>query len=111
MRHPASAYVQGINDLAAPIVLVFLVAAVEKNQQRKQEELKKDIEEEEVKQLDMPTLQNQKSNDQGGDAKYKGLSLEDIMDLPLDEFLAVEADAFWCLSKLIDDIQDNYTDM
>ena len=33
------------------------------------------------------------------------------MDLPLEEFLAVEADAFWCLSKLIDDIQDNYTDM
>ena len=47
----------------------------------------------------------------GSDAKYKGLCLEDIMDLPLDEFLAVEADAFWCLSKLIDDIQDNYTDM
>ena len=33
------------------------------------------------------------------------------MQLPLDEYLAVEADAFWCLSKLIDDIQDNYTDM
>lgn len=28
MRHPASAYVQGINDLAAPMVLVFLTAAV-----------------------------------------------------------------------------------
>ena len=24
MRHPASAYVQGINDLAAPILLAFL---------------------------------------------------------------------------------------
>lgn len=30
MRHPASAYVQGINDLAAPMVLVFLTAAVDK---------------------------------------------------------------------------------
>lgn len=24
MRHPASGYVQGINDLAAPLILVFL---------------------------------------------------------------------------------------
>lgn len=32
MRHPASAYVQGINDLAAPMVLVFLTAAVAKKQ-------------------------------------------------------------------------------
>jgi len=30
MRHPASAYVQGINDLAAPMLLVFLTAAVAK---------------------------------------------------------------------------------
>lgn len=29
MRHPASAYVQGINDLAAPFILVFLSARVE----------------------------------------------------------------------------------
>ena len=29
MRHPASAYVQGINDLAAPFTLEFLAARVE----------------------------------------------------------------------------------
>ena len=29
MRHPASAYVQGINDFAAPFILVFLAARVE----------------------------------------------------------------------------------
>ena len=34
MRHPASAYVQGINDLAAPMVLVFLTAAVAAKQKR-----------------------------------------------------------------------------
>jgi TBC1 domain family member 2 len=28
MRHPASAYVQGINDLAAPLQLVFLGAII-----------------------------------------------------------------------------------
>mgnify|MGYP000536486556 CR=1 FL=1 len=38
------------------------------------------------------------------ESKYKDLSLEDVLQLPLDDFLAVEADAFWCLSKLVDDI-------
>jgi hypothetical protein len=28
MRHPASAYVQGINDLCAPLLLEFLNGAV-----------------------------------------------------------------------------------
>ena len=39
MRHPASAYVQGINDLAAPIVLVFLAAAVENKKIREEKEM------------------------------------------------------------------------
>ena len=34
MRHPASAYVQGINDLAAPMLLVFLTEEVNKKQKR-----------------------------------------------------------------------------
>ncbi len=29
----------------------------------------------------------------------------------MDALLSAEADVFWCLSKLIDDIQDNYTDL
>lgn len=36
MRHPASAYVQGINDLAAPLILVFLGSIV--HEQRKSNE-------------------------------------------------------------------------
>lgn len=27
-----------------------------------------------------------------------------------ETLLSVEADTFWCLTKLIDDIQDNYTE-
>lgn len=37
-------------------------------------------------------------------SKYLDLQLEDIMTLSIEEFLAVEADAFWCLTKLVDDI-------
>ena len=41
-------------------------------------------------------------------SKYAELQLEDIRELGIEEFLAAEADSFWCLTKLIDDIQDNY---
>ena len=37
-------------------------------------------------------------------SKYRELVLDDIRNLSIDEFLAVEADAFWCLTKLVDDI-------
>ena len=37
-------------------------------------------------------------------SKYLELTLEDITRLSMEEFLAVEADAFWCLTKLVDDI-------
>ncbi|KAI7849226.1 rab-GTPase-TBC domain-containing protein [Circinella umbellata] len=68
IRHPASGYVQGINDLVTPIFEVFLSAYIDDNP-----------EEYDVSQLD-PTV----------------LSV-------------IEADSFWCLSKLLDGIQDNYT--
>ena len=35
---------------------------------------------------------------------YEILAEEDVLLLETNNFLAVEADAFWCLSKLIDDI-------
>lgn len=35
---------------------------------------------------------------------YETLSEEEVLNLDADSFLAVEADAFWCLSKLVDDI-------
>ncbi|KAI8145440.1 rab-GTPase-TBC domain-containing protein [Fennellomyces sp. T-0311] len=68
IRHPASGYVQGINDLVTPIFEVFLSAYIDDNP-----------EEYDVSQLDPAVLS------------------------------VIEADSFWCLSKLLDGIQDNYT--
>eukprot|EP00466_Bigelowiella_natans_P015726 jgi/Bigna1/85478/estExt_fgenesh1_pg.C_40175 len=68
IRHPASGYVQGINDLVVPFLMVFLAAKVGV----------------EPEHLDESHLLE------------KHLSL-------------VEADCFWCLSKLLDGIQDHYT--
>ncbi|KAI9317749.1 rab-GTPase-TBC domain-containing protein [Dichotomocladium elegans] len=68
IRHPASGYVQGINDLVTPIFEVFLSCYIDENP-----------EEYNVSKLDPEVLS------------------------------VIEADSFWCLSKLLDGIQDNYT--
>ncbi|KAJ7141474.1 RabGAP TBC [Mycena epipterygia] len=67
IRHPASGYVQGINDLATPFFQVFLSAYIDS---------------------DPETF--------------------DPAALPARALDAVEADSFWCLSRLLDGIQDNY---
>lgn len=69
IRHPASGYVQGINDLVTPFIFVLLAA------------------------------------------ELKGRSLEDLDLDGVDESVlnAVEASAYWCLTKVLSDIQDHYT--
>lgn len=70
IRHPASGYVQGINDLATPFLVVFLSEYLEPEG-----------------------------------------SMENWMlsNLTPENMLNVEADCYWCLSKLLDGIQDHYT--
>lgn len=69
IRHPASGYVQGINDLVTPFWQVFLGSYIT-------------------------------------DADIS--SGMDPGQLPKPVLDAVEADSFWCLTKLLDGIQDNY---
>lgn len=69
VRHPASGYVQGINDLVTPFWQVFLATYIADS----------DVE-----------------------------SGMDPGQLPKAVLDAVEADSFWCLTKLLDGIQDNY---
>ncbi|KAF5201105.1 Gtpase-activating protein gyp1 [Thalictrum thalictroides] len=68
IRHPASGYVQGINDLVTPFIIVFL-------------------------------------------SEHLQGSLENwsILDLSSQKISDVEADCYWCLSKLLDGMQDHYT--
>ncbi|KAJ7072071.1 rab-GTPase-TBC domain-containing protein [Mycena amicta] len=67
IRHPASGYVQGINDLATPFFQVFLSAYIDSDPE-----------------------------------------MFDPATLPTRALEAAEADTFWCLSRLLDGIQDNY---
>jgi hypothetical protein len=69
IRHPASGYVQGINDLVSPFWQVFLG-------------------------MYMTDPEIEFGMDPG--------------QLPKQVLDAVEADTFWCLTKLLDGIQDNY---
>ncbi|XP_031834710.1 TBC1 domain family member 22 isoform X2 [Nomia melanderi] len=71
IRHPASGYVQGMNDLVTPFFLVFLQEAV-------------------------PV------------SAWQDLENYDVASLQKEQRDIIEADSFWCLSKFLDGIQDNY---
>lgn len=74
IRHPASGYVQGINDLVTPFFLVFLRDYLD--------DCENLVPSSEVQVEDQLTLASRNS---------------------------IEADSFWCLSVVLDGIQDNYT--
>ena len=71
MRHPASGYVQGINDLLTPFLCVFLFDSSE-----------------------------------DGCSPLSAELMDGMDDAAFD---AAEADAYWCLTRLLDGVQDNYT--
>lgn len=69
IRHPASGYVQGINDLVTPFYVVFLQEMIPNNE------------------------------------PFETFSVDILTQEQRD---IIEADSFWCLSKFLDGIQDNY---
>lgn len=68
IRHPASGYVQGINDLVTPFLMVFLSEHLD-----------------------------------------GGMESWSVLNLSPQKISNVEADCYWCLSKLLDGMQDHYT--
>lgn len=72
VRHPASGYVQGMNDLLKPFFFVFLA----------------DRNNGELDQIE---------------------NLDNLDSFSEDELKIIEADCFWCFSKLLDNLQDVYT--
>ncbi|VEU22683.1 DEKNAAC103732 [Brettanomyces naardenensis] len=69
IRHPASGYVQGINDLVTPFFQVFLANYLK---------------------------------DESSVINF------DPKDTPKEVLNSVEADTYWCLTKVLDTIQDNF---
>jgi hypothetical protein len=85
IRHPASGYVQGINDLVTPFFQVFLSAYISKCFSS----------DDAIVSLIHPIT------DSNPEIFDPGLLPKHVLD-------AIEADSFWCLSRLLDGIQDNY---
>jgi hypothetical protein len=73
VRHPASGYVQGMNDLLHPFFFVFLIPYCP---------------------------------DHSIDELINFIDLQFLSEEKLQE---IEADCFWCFSKLLDGLQDLYT--
>lgn len=73
-RHPASGYVQGINDITTPFIVVFLNEFIE--------------------------------------IDFENFKIPENIEekISQDTFDEIEADTYWCLSKIMDSILDNYTD-
>lgn len=69
IRHPASGYVQGINDLVTPFYVVFLQEFISDNK------------------------------------LFETFHVDTLND---EQLKIIEADSYWCLSKFLDGIQDNY---
>jgi hypothetical protein len=95
MRHPASSYVQGINDLVTPLFAVFLsgiFAGV-------------DVSDGKI------LFERQPIKDNSG--QDEGLLQDDKEHdnwlVPEEVLSEVEADCYWCLTKLLACIQDHYT--
>ncbi len=93
IRHPASGYVQGINDLVTPFFLVFLRECLAKAGKLP------DVGGDTVGVQDSPS---------GGKAVVPS-EIDVESALPEDVRNSIEADSFWCLTVVLDGIQDNYT--
>jgi len=72
VRHPACGYVQGINDLLTPFLVVFMAA-------------EQDV------------------------ALFSELDVEKLASMEGDILGNIEADAYYCFTKILDSIQDHYT--
>mmetsp|Transcript_11363 Transcript_11363/g.33460 ORF Transcript_11363/g.33460 Transcript_11363/m.33460 type:complete len:510 (-) Transcript_11363:40-1569(-) len=96
-RNPAAGYVQGMNDLAVPFFIAFL-KGYHHQRQSEDDADGKDSEEEEC--LDEDGAAG------ALDSRAPRRALEDVPDAVLDD---VEADVYWCLSRLLSGMQDHYT--
>lgn len=108
VRHPASGYVQGINDLCTPFYQLFLGNYIWQLQK-----LQKAGEVADERRLLIPGLHD--SSDQQelallADLKLQEYTIDNLDPSKLSQRVhdIIEADTYWCLSRLLENITDNY---
>ncbi|KAK6463598.1 putative GTPase-activating protein [Scheffersomyces coipomensis] len=113
VRHPASGYVQGINDLVTPFFQIFLSHYIWQLQRTKYSEHENSLQED--SQLFIPGLLDTENNDEKeqvllNDPKLMTYTLDNIPTNLISSrvYAIIEADTYWCLSRLLENITDNY---
>lgn len=112
VRHPASGYVQGINDLCTPFYQIFLNNYLWQLQRKRAHEF--DQAEDDsllfipglIDETGMDLLEMQLYNDPHL-MKYTWENIDTALISPRVTAI-IEADTYWCLSRLLDNITDNY---
>lgn len=90
IRHPASGYVQGINDLVTPFFQTFLTEYLPSDKKND------------------PTSTSSASTSPHSSSSSYVENTDPSTYLTDEQMLNVEADTFWCLTKLLEQITDNY---
>lgn len=96
IRRPLTGYVQGMNDLLTPFIWVFYW----EQKQSHLEVLDEDIGNNDDK---------YKDNDGNDDDKDGKDGKDENISISKSKRKQIEADSFWCLCRLIDEVQPNYT--
>ena len=123
IRHPASGYVQGINDLATPFYQTFLAHYIWQLKRKKGKKMKED----EILFIpgyiscggdDDDEVESEKEEKEEEEEETLLLNSDDILQLDVQTFdpgrlsarviSLIEADTYWCLSRLLETITDNY---
>ncbi|ODQ67423.1 RabGAP/TBC [Nadsonia fulvescens var. elongata DSM 6958] len=109
-RHPASGYVQGINDLVTPFFQTFLAAAAATTNIASTST--PNLTTSPINTINSsstskskPATSNLKSDHACGSVDIENY---DPAQLSSEVLNAIEADTYWCLCQLLDGIQDNY---
>lgn len=112
-RHPASGYVQGINDLATPLIAVFLSEFYDNQQQFFKDDSKKGGKGKKKNGGSGEGSDTSPNDDMNvkSESFHEGSVLDGSVmdDLSLEDLKNVEADVYWCLTNLLAGIQDHYT--
>lgn len=111
VRHPASGYVQGINDLCTPFFQIFLGNYIW--QLQKLASIRKNPAQSEDTKLFIPGL-----IDESDDKEQELLNDPELLSYNFNNFnpakissramSIIEADTYWCLSRVLENITDNY---
>ena len=97
LRHPASSYVQGINDLVTPLLTIFLADYYIHSNHTSQDA------------TSFSATTNTTTIDQQQQQLQQVLDGHVMNHCSEERLQHVEADVYWCLTNLLSSIQDHYT--